>query len=103
MGSGIFARKSIITFQGNNTLVNNSGIDGGAIALQQSYISLRPQTHLQLSSNRAQRYGGGIFQNETLITVLGVAWFVMAHVIDEIDAVLGVCTIQLYGWNGNVS
>ena len=36
LGTGIFARKSIITFQGNNTLVNNSGIDGGAIALQQS-------------------------------------------------------------------
>ena len=103
LGTGIFARKSIITFQGNNTLVNNSGIDGGAIALQQSYISLRPRTHLHLFSNRAKCYGGGIFQDGPLITVVGLAWFGVAHFTDDIDAVLGVCTIQLYGWNGNVS
>ena len=98
MGTGIFARKSIITFQGNNTLANNSGIDGGAIALQQSIISLRPRTHLQLSSNRAKRYGGGIFQDEIVIPFSSGALINLAKV-----APLGVCTIQLYGWRGNVS
>ena len=100
MGTGIFARKSIITFQGNNTLVNNSGIDGGAIALRQSIISLRPQTHLQLSSNRAQRYGGGIFQDELVTSPISGA---ILNLVKFFVVPIGVCTIQLYGWKGNIS
>ena len=103
MGTGIFARKSIIRFQGNNTLANNTGVDGGAIALEQSYISLRPQTHLQLFSNRAKRYGGGIFQSGLMISVIGLIMFGLSHFTDDIDAARGVCTIQLYGWSGNIS
>ena len=103
IGTGIFAKKSIITFQGNNTLENNIGMDGGAIALEQSYLSLRPQTHLHFISNRAKRYGGGIFQSGLVINVFGLMMFFLSHFTDDIDAVLGVCTIQLYGWSGNTS
>ena len=103
IGTGLFARKSIITFQGKNTLANNVGMDGGAIALEQSYISLRPQTHLHLISNRAKRYGGGIFQSGLVISVVGLVLFGFLHFTDDFDAALGVCTIQLYGWSGNIS
>ena len=42
----------------------------------------RPRTHLHLFSNRAKCYGGGIFQDGPLITVVGLAWFGVAHFTD---------------------
>ena len=99
-GTAISAKKSIIAFQGNNTLANNSGIDGGAVALEQSLISLRPQTRLHLISNRAKRYGGGIFQREIITPLMSFAVFNLAT---RDGGALGVCSIQLYGWSGNVS
>ena len=53
---------SSLTFEGNITFCNNSGLYGGAILFEgyQTYLFLMPHTHVQLIENRALVTGGAI-------------------------------------------
>ena len=49
-------------FQGNNTFRNNSGYNGGAIALYgNSYIIVKANSTLEITNNTADNFGGGIY------------------------------------------
>ena len=49
-------------FQDNNTFRNNSGYNGGAIALYgNSYIIVQANSTLEITNNTAENFGGGIY------------------------------------------
>ena len=66
--TGLVSFNSIITFEKNNTFVNNSGICGGGIALyESSQLLLKNQTYIYFVNNHASESGGGIFVSQLLV------------------------------------
>ena len=67
--TGMILVRVIMTLKGNSTFIDNSGTDGGALALyQSSVILLDPPVYMSFIGNTALRRGGGIFV-ERLIDV----------------------------------
>ena len=53
---------SFVVFRGNNTLSNNSAVNGGGIALYgNSYIYIKTGSRLDIINNTADELGGGVF------------------------------------------
>ena len=85
--TGLMSLNSIITFEKNNTFVNNSGIYGGGIALfEYSQLLLKNQTNISFVNNHASESGGGIFVSQ-----------ILAEDIDK------KCLFQLNSHNANAS
>ena len=60
--------ESVAVLQGNISLVNTSGVNGGGMALlSNSYILLDSSTTLQLLNNKAEGFGGGIYVSSDLV------------------------------------
>ena len=60
--TGLVGENSLITFDGHNKFVNNSGIYGGGIALyKSSQLLLNQKTNISFVNNYASKSGGGIF------------------------------------------
>ena len=62
-GAGaIYARSSTLIFQGNAEFVNNTGYNGGALALSAgSQIVIGRHAHLKFIGNHAKHFGGAIY------------------------------------------
>ena len=67
---------TVAVFRGNNTFKNNSGYDGGAIALYaNSYITVQANSTLEITNNTAANFGGGIYiAGDQLMTIDGVSF-----------------------------
>ena len=66
--TGLVGVNSLITFDGHNIFVNNSGIYGGGIALYDfSQLLLNQNANLSFIYNHASESGGGIFVSQVLI------------------------------------
>ena len=66
--TGLVGINSVITFNKNNTFVNNSGIYGGGIALyESSQLVLKNQAYIYFVNNHASESGGGIFTSQLLV------------------------------------
>ena len=61
IGSAIYARNSLLTFQDVNLFRHNIGLVGGVIRLSSSYMHLLPHTTLHFEDNRADYVGGAIY------------------------------------------
>ena len=63
LGAGaIYAHSATLIFQGNVNFVNNSGSNGGALALYAgSEIVIGMHTHLKFIGNHANHFGGAIY------------------------------------------
>ena len=60
--TGLVGDNSLITFDGHNMFVNNSGIYGGGIALyDSSKLLLNVNANISFVNNHASKSGGGIF------------------------------------------
>ena len=60
--TGLVGVNSLITFDGHNMFVNNSGIYGGGIALyNSSQLLLNQNTNVSFINDHASKSGGGIF------------------------------------------
>ena len=60
--TGLLGDNSLITFDGHNIFVNNSGIYGGGIALfDSSKLLLNVNANISFVKNHASKSGGGIF------------------------------------------
>ena len=60
--TGLLVDNSLITFDGHNMFVNNSGIYGGGIALfYSSKLLLNVNANMSFVNNHASKSGGGIF------------------------------------------
>ena len=60
--NGLVGDNSLITFDGHNMFVNNSGIYGGGIALyDSSQLLLNQNANISFVNNYASKSGGGIF------------------------------------------
>ena len=65
--TGLVGVNSLITFDGHNMFVNNSGIYGGGIALYElSQLLLNQNTNISFINNHASKSGGGIFVSQFL-------------------------------------
>ena len=65
--TGLILFGSNIIFEGKCTISNNSGIDGGGMALYgSSYIMLEPMVVVSITANHASRYGGGLYVNQPI-------------------------------------
>ena len=65
----IYARSSTLIFLGNVEFVNNTGYDGGALALHAgSQIVIGRQAHLKLIGNHAKHFGGAIYVDHYVFT-----------------------------------
>ena len=65
--TGLVADNSLITFDGHNMFVNNSGIYGGAIALyDSSQLLLNQNTNISFVNNHASVLGGGMFVSQVI-------------------------------------
>ena len=63
--TGLVGINSLITFDGHNMFVNNSGIYGGGIALyDSSQLLLNQNTTISFVNNHASESGGGIFVSQ---------------------------------------
>ena len=63
LGAGtIYAHSATLIFHGNVNFVNNSGFNGGALALYAgSEIVIGMHTHLKFIGNHANHFGGAIY------------------------------------------
>ena len=78
--TGLLSINSIITFDGHSTFVNNSGINGGGMALYGlSQLFLKQNTNISFVNNHASESGGGIF---------------VSQVVDSSD--LTVCSFNIF-------
>ena len=60
--TGLVSMSSLIIFEGHNTFINNSGINGGGMALLGfSQLLLKNDTKITFVNNHASESGGGIF------------------------------------------
>ena len=65
--TGLLSFNSQLTFDKNNTFVNNSGIYGGGIALyESSQLLLKEHGNVSFVNNHASESGGGIFVSQSL-------------------------------------
>ena len=63
--TGLSAFHSYVTFSGESTFLNNTGIRGGGlIACESTYIILTPNTTINFIGNHAKLSGGGIYAEE---------------------------------------
>ena len=59
--TSIFAYSSTITLSGNISFLNNTGVDGGAMALHSSTLNITPNTSVYFYNNTATETGGAIY------------------------------------------
>lgn len=73
-GTGMVALGSILRFTGSENIYrNNSGINGGALALyESSYIILKPPVNISFLNNWADSKGGGIFVGQLTYTARNI-------------------------------
>ena len=57
-----------ITLSGNNLFLNNSGVNGGAMALYSSTLNIAPNTTVYFYNNTATETGGAIYVGDDIIT-----------------------------------
>ena len=100
-GTAITAIKAVVTFKGVNTIVNNTGFDGGGVFLDSSYLAFLPQSKLYILNNRAKKRGGGIYGSRYL--TLTDSWKQSFCDIMSKGKWNVMCVFQFYGWNGNKS
>ena len=63
--TGLVSMNSPIIFDGHSTFVNNSGINGGGIALYEfCQLLLKQNTNISFVNNHASESGGGIFVSQ---------------------------------------
>ena len=73
---GLIAYSSTIKFTGNNIFTNNSGVDGGGIALYgSSYIVLSGPAIVNLTANNASHNGGGVYISQPFDPVFSSCFF----------------------------
>ena len=83
--TGLVSINNPIIFDGHSTFVNNSGINGGGIALYGlSQLLLKPNTSISFVNNHASELGGGIF---------------VSHIIDRNFAT--ICSFNNFPYYGN--
>ena len=96
-----------MVFRGNNIFLNNSGFDGGGMALYgSSYIVLSgPAAIVNLTGNSASHYGGGMYVSQPLYPVLTTCFFQKTHPVHNNTKIVlskntaGVTGSALYGGN----
>ena len=59
-GTGLLIYDSYVTFTSSNVFINNTGINGGAIQMQNALILLQNDTNISFINNHATRKGGAI-------------------------------------------
>ena len=65
--TGLLSISSPIIFDGHNTFINNSGINGGGMALYGcSQLLLKQNTNISFANNHASESGGGIFVSQVV-------------------------------------
>ena len=65
--TGLLSINSLIMFDGHNTFINNSGINGGGMALYGfSQLLLKQNTNISFVNNHASESGGGIFVSQVI-------------------------------------
>ena len=65
--TGLLSINSLIIFDGHSTFVNNSGINGGGMALYgSSKLFLKQNTNILFVNNHASESGGGIFVSQVV-------------------------------------
>ena len=68
--TGLVSINSPIIFDGHSTFVNNSGINGGGIALYGfCQLLLKPNTNISFVNNHASESGGGIFVSQVVYNI----------------------------------
>ena len=66
--TGIFLLATTALLQDNIILTNNSGVNGGGMALiSNSFVVLDASTHLQFSNNSTAKFGGGVYVSQDII------------------------------------
>ena len=74
--TGLVPYSSTMVFRGNNIFVNNSGVDGGGMALYgSSYIVLSGPALVNLTANNASHNGGGLYVNQPFEPVFTSCFF----------------------------
>ena len=66
--TGMYFFESTAVLLANISLLNNSGVNGGGMALvSNSFILLDSSTILELFNNKAEKFGGGIFSSQRAV------------------------------------
>ena len=90
-GPGVFyARSSTLIFQGTVEFRNNTGYNGGALALYAgSQIVIRKQAHIKFIGNLAEHFGGAVYVENSNHRVLS-------------ESVIILCFYELDTFNTNI-
>ena len=77
--TGLIAYSSTMVFSENNIFTNNSGVDGGGMALYgSSYIVLNGSALVNLTANNASHNGGGLYVSQPFEPVDTLCFFQIA-------------------------
>jgi predicted outer membrane repeat protein len=69
-GTGLLLFESVVKFSGKTNFINNTGYDGGGMALiAGSFIILEPDAYLNFTANRAYHNGGAIHITQVVLDV----------------------------------
>ena len=78
--SGIGLLNSMITFSGNITIRNNTGLNGGGMMLcESSFINLSHNTTIHFINNSAKHKGGGIYTEENCFHTKPFCFYQLAN------------------------
>ena len=78
------AFRSQLTFEGNVTIINNTGINGGGILLcEASYMILTPNVTVTIAKNHAIDAGGGIYSGGHCLQATPLCFFLVDNATVE--------------------
>ena len=70
IGSAVMGASSLIGIAGNVSIINNTGLYGGGMILQTSFIVILPNSSLTVADNVARVYGGAFYINQIISSPL---------------------------------
>ena len=91
IGSAMVIYDSIVTFSGNNTFMNNTGLNGGGLFITGGgYIVLSSQAHLYFINNHAEHNGGAIYVEQLLLQLNKNNKDVIVYCFYQLQKVTGI-------------
>ena len=102
--TAISAFRSNVVFQGNITIRNNTGIDGGGLILcEASYMLLSPYTNVTFENNTALHFGGAIYAEDQCLDSEPLCFYQIYQQKDNSHSVMRNGGANGYGSNLTVT
>lgn len=83
MCTGVMAINCALVFHGSSKISNNAAYSGGGFQLDGSKMTLKPYASINITSNFAQQYGGGLIIDNSYSCLVGNVCFLQVEDSDK--------------------